>query len=266
MKNACDVSGTVTSVRIMTNDFLKCHNINNDILLSQEIQIINKMIVGVSNNMGGGIIEWYKQAFFPDDNADIYHKMESQANVVNAGSNGVVFLPYLLGERAPVFIPNASASFFGLTRKTMQKDITRSVFESCAYVTNDLLKLTESEGFHIDQISVSGGLARFDLINQIKADVTNKKVNVLENFESTSVGAFIFLALSLGIIDYDRETLNKIIRIRKTVYPSKRNNAIYCDYYNLYTHLRDSLSESYKMQKSLLAKGTIDERDTLQNL
>ncbi|MCC6600968.1 MAG: FGGY-family carbohydrate kinase [Crocinitomicaceae bacterium] len=265
-KNACDVSGTVTSVRVMC-ERNQVPKKGNSLLLSQEIPLIDKMMNGASNNLGGGIIEWYKQAFFGQiENADVYSIMEYQAESVPAGANGIVFLPFLLGERSPVNIPNGSATFFGLNRKSTQKDLSRAVFESCGFVTQALVELIEENNFSVDKITVSGGLARFDIINQIKADITNKPVAVLDNFESTSVGAFVLMAISLKLFEYNEATTKEVIRIRKTIYPSAINHKIYKEYYSLYKELNNALTPLYSTHRSILDKRILEETEIVRNL
>lgn len=241
-KTACDVSGTVTSVRVLTNQGLEnCKGT----ILSQKLCTHNKFLIGASNNLGGGIIEWFKQAFYDETDKNVYYIMENNAHQISMGSNGIVFLPYLLGERSPFKSPNARGVFFGIDRRSTIKEFSRAVFESTAYVSNDLLQLITSNGIEVDSMSVSGGLARFDLINQIKADVTNKQIKVIENFESTSVGAFILMVLSLKKYSSIEEAASKIIRIRKIINPSETNHRIYSEFFDFYKSLNEKLMPVY---------------------
>jgi len=262
---ACDVSGTVTSVRVLTSEKIATTS-TDSVILSQELGFENKRLIGASNNMGGGIIEWYKQAFYDENDRDVYFKMENHAHHSSIGAKGVLFLPYLLGERAPFKSVNARASFFGVSRFTSIEDFARSVFESTAFVTNDLLSLSTDAGLEIDSLSVSGGLARFDLVNQIKADVTNKKVNVLENFESTSVGAFILLAISIGKYSSLSEASKAAVRIRKIINPSEKNHLIYKEYFKLYKNLNNTLLSQYNEHAKLLKLIESYSSETLSNL
>lgn len=261
--NACDVSGTVTSVRMLHDKELLS---TDPILLVQPIEFLNKYLVGSSNNLGGGIIEWFKQAFYDSDSDNPYFQMDNQAQQSSVGAGGVVFLPYLLGERAPFISPNASGSFFGVNRSTTLKDFTRAVFESAAYVTRDLMELIEKTGISIQSITVSGGLARFDLINQIKADVCNKPVYVVDNFESTSIGAFLLMALSQHRFQNLKEGLKKVVKIRKVIYPSDKNSQLYDNYFKLYKDLNTSLTPLYDKHKSIKDLKIIHENEIVRNL
>lgn len=261
--NACDVSGTVTSVRLLMDEKIVP---DNSILLNQPLDFLNKFMIGASNNLGGGLIEWCKQAFFESQGSDVYFQMENKAQLSVVGSGGIVFLPYLLGERAPFTAPNATASFFGMNRSTTIKDFTRAVFESTAYVTRDLIELIENSGIYIDSLSVSGGLARFDTINQIKADVCNKPVHVVDNFESTAIGAFILMAIANGLYSNLAEAVRAIIRIRKTIYPSAKNNILYNQYFSLYKQLNVQLMPLYDKHKTIIRSRAVHENEIVRNL
>ncbi|HMR81880.1 MAG TPA: FGGY-family carbohydrate kinase, partial [Niabella sp.] len=261
--NACDVSGTVTSVRVLSDKVVKS---DNTCLLVQPLDFLKKYMTGASNNLGGGLIEWYKQAFFPADTSDVYFQMENIAQMSSAGSGGIIFLPFLLGERAPFVAPNASGNFFGINRSSTIKDFTRAVFEATAYITRDLTELIENSGLTVNSISVSGGLARFDTINMIKADVINKPVHVIDNFESTSVGAYILLALATKTFASLEEALKKVVKVRKTIYPSEKRHRIYDAYFNLYKDVNKRLAPVYDTHKQLLDQQINHENEIVKNL
>lgn len=239
---ACDVSGTVTSVRVLQDKGLRQAK---GTILSQGLGNYNKFLIGASNNLGGGIIEWLKQAFYNEEDKNVYYIMENNAHQVSIGAHGIVFLPYMLGERAPFKEPNARGVFFGVDRGSTIMEFSRAVFESTAYVSNHLLEMITDNGIYVDSMSVSGGLARFDLINQIKADVTNKRIKVIENFESTSVGALILMLLSLNYFNSIEEATSEIISIRKIINPSSENHKIYQEFYEFYKTLNKQLAPIY---------------------
>lgn len=262
-KTACDVSGTVTSVRVLSKNGL---DNKTGPILSQKLGNHENYLIGSSNNLGGGIIEWLKQAFYDENDKNVYYIMENNAHQVSMGSHGIVFLPYMLGERAPFKSSNARGTFFGIDRASSIKEFSRAVFESTAYVSNDLLQLIIANGIAIESMSVSGGLARFDLINQIKADVTNKRIKVIENFESTSVGAFILLLVSLKRFDSVEEASSSIIRIRKIINPSEANHKIYKDFFEFYKSLNTGLLPIYDEHLKIRNKVQSLSSETISNL
>lgn len=262
-KTACDVSGTVTSVRVLTKSGLERKS---GPILSQKLGNHDNYLIGASNNLGGGIIEWLKQAFYDENDKNVYYIMENNAHQISMGAHGIVFLPYMLGERAPFKSPNARGTFFGVDRASTIKEFSRAVFESTAYVSNDLLQLILENGVEVDSLSVSGGLARFDLINQIKADVTNKRIKVIENFESTAVGAFILLLLSLKKFNSVEEAASKIIRVRKIINPSEANHAIYKEFFEFYKSLNDQLLPLYNEHLKIRDRVQSFSSETISNL
>jgi len=261
--NACDVSGTVTSVRLVSEFPVESGGTP---LLSQSLSFLDKHMIGSSNNMGGGIIEWYKQAFFPERGEEIYSIMNDQSQASSPGAGGIVFLPYLLGERAPFVNYNASASFFGVSRTSNQDDFSRAVFESTAYVTNDLIQLIEGQGVPVRSLTVSGGLARFDLISQIKADVSMKPVNVVENFESTSIGAFILVAIADGKYNNLKEAASAVVKVRMVIQPSEKNHQIYRECFSLFKEINQSLNGIYDKHKRIKELQWKHTKEIMQNL
>ncbi len=249
--NACDVSGTVTSVRMLVDEEeLKPDYVSSSpFLLVQKIDLIGKFVIGSSNNMGGGLIEWLKQAFYDENDVDVYYRMENDAIKSSIGSNGIVFLPYLLGERAPFVSNSIRAEFIGINRSCKLMDFSRAVFEASAFVTNDLLSVIAD--YKPTSLSVSGGLARFDLINQIKADVTGLPVHVLENFESTSLGALLLCILANDrSLEYS-EVSERILNVRKIINPNKKNNKIYKEYYRFFVDHREVVLGSYEQHSKI---------------
>lgn len=236
--NAIDVSGTVTSVRtIIPNNKSVQKGIR-----KQPVPLLDSYFIGYSNNLGGGLLEWLKQSFY-SEGKDPYNRMENDAKNSGVGANGITFLPYLLGERYPVNNPNAKGIFFGIDRKNSQPDFSRAVLESMAFITKDLVLAIEDCGVGIDRVTVSGGLARLNLVNEIKADVTGKEVAVVENYESTAIGSFILVALSVGIFNDYEEAIEKSIRVKMIIYPTPENHQYYQDAFGLYKQLyQDSIN------------------------
>ncbi len=252
----CDVSGTVTSVRTLVKKTSKRKK-HNEILLRQNIPIIDQELIGCSNNLGGGIIEWYKQTFFHDMGNGAYAAMEDDASKSTPGANGLIFLPYLLGERAPFIDKNIRGSFFGINRDSKRKDFTKAVFESTAFATNSLIELLKNDGIKVEFLSLSGGLARLDLINQIKSDVTNLPVKVIENFESTSLGAFILMRMALGHFSSLNDAVSELVTIRKIIYPNKKNIKVYSEAFSLFkemTKLNSSISFAHQQFSKKIGK------------
>ena len=123
--------------------------------------------------------------------------------------------------------------------------MTRSVFESAGFCLMSLCENIEHySGIDISSIRVSGGLSRINLINQIKADVCNKKVIVLSEFETTAIGGFILITLGLSKIK-SLEAGSKIIKVKEVIYPVQENVERYAKRYQLFKSVYESLKAEF---------------------
>lgn len=240
---ASDVSGTVTVFRAASAK--KVDIIKNKV---QQLPYYEggTYIVGGSNNMGGGLIEWVKQCYYQNENLP-YERMEKDAGEAFLGAGGVIFLPYLLGERAPIWDGSARGVFFGLERMHTRKEMTRAVFESTGFIDLDMIAAIEETGIKINSIRLSGGLARINLISQIKADITGRNVQVLSEFETTATGAAMMALYGQGVYTTLNEAIENFVRVRMVICPDMKSHQKYKELYKLY-------KETYYTLKPLFLK------------
>jgi xylulokinase len=158
--DVAEVSGTVTSVRLLSRNGVPKGERR---IFSQQIPGLGMNILGGSNNLGGGLIEWLKQSFYPADQF-AYELIEQEAGASGIGARGVLFLPYLLGERCPVWDADARGVFFGLERQHQRGDFARSVCESAAFSVEHILRTISAYGDKPTRLRASGGLARLRLV------------------------------------------------------------------------------------------------------
>lgn len=241
--DAADVSGTVTVFRAVTH--------RQDISVNPSIQGIDFSelgihIIGGSNNLGGGLIEWVKQCYYQNE-ALPYELMEKEAGETTVGAGGVIFLPYLLGERFPIWDGTARGVFFGLERMHTRKEMTRAVFESAGFIDVDMISAIESCGVMVNSIRCSGGLARLNLVSQIKADTTGKEIHVLSEFETTATGAAMLCFLGQGVYGSLKEAADAFVSIRMIIKPDRKNHEKYKQVYALF-------KDTYKTLKPLFPK------------
>ncbi|MCM1230991.1 MAG: FGGY-family carbohydrate kinase [Ruminococcus flavefaciens] len=240
---ASDVSGTVTVFRTAVD-----RKIQIPLTKIQQIPYFEggMNIVGGSNNLGGGLIEWVKQCYYQNE-ALPYELMEKDAGDAALGAGGVVFLPYLLGERAPIWDYNARGVFLGLERMHTRKEMTRAVFESTGFVDLDMIAAIEETGIKVNSIRLSGGLARLNLISQIKADITGREILVLSEFETTATGAAMIILFGQGEYASLEEAAEQFVKVRMIIRPDNKN---YLKYQRLYTLYK----ETYQTLKPLFLK------------
>jgi xylulokinase len=245
---ACDMSGTVTSMRILTNRNLKEDETR---IFSQKFQ--DKNIIGGSNNLGGGLIEWLLHTFYSEDE---YHELETLKTHMSA-KTGLLFLPYLLGERAPLWDNKIRGAFLGIERFHTKQDLARAVLESAAFVLRHLLEIIEENDIPVSKIYASGGLSKIDLVNQIKADVTGKEVFKVKETEATSVGAYILARKALDK-NFDPK---EFIEIEKVYQPDESTKEIYAKAYELFKSAYGGLREFHKKREENLIAREISKRN-----
>jgi xylulokinase len=248
--DACDVSGTVTSFRAVTD--LALRDPTGRLFVAPHVRT-GLYLAGGSNNLGGGVIEWVKQLLYHDE-ADPYAAMERDAADAPPGAAGITFLPYLLGERAPIWDANARAVFFGLGRNHGRADMLRAVFEGVGYSVFDIADRLANLGVVIERVVASGGLARIDPIQQIKADMLGVPVFLTEELESTALGAALVAGVNAGIFASIEEATGAAVRFGRRFDPVPARTEMYRDFFGIYRSLYSSLRELFHEREQFIAR------------
>jgi sugar (pentulose or hexulose) kinase len=155
----------------------------------------------------GAAVRWLSDAIFSDAGPcprgpDDYAWINGEAAKSVAGAGGVVFLPYLLGERTPVWDPGARGAWIGMSLGTGRHDLIRAVLESTGYGMRQMFEIEESRGgLEVGEVLVVGGGARSRFWTQIKADITGKRYRRAGEVQSASRGAATLAAVGLGAHD-----------------------------------------------------------------
>lgn len=177
--------------------------------------------------------------------SDPYDLMSSMAAKEPPGSKGVIFLPYLNGEYAPIWDPDARGVFFGLGFDTHKSQLVRSVMEGCAYALNHNIEMLRDVGVKVEELMVSGGPARSHVWNQIWSDVTGLRIIVPEVSESAPIGSAILAGLSCGIWGDVKMALELVVKEKKVYEPIEKNHVIYSKYYQIYRQLYPRLRNEF---------------------
>ena len=247
---ACDVSGTVTSFRAVTD---RSDRDPAGRLFTTSHIAPGLFLAGGSNNLGGGVIEWAKQVLYPDD-PNPYEAMVAEAIDAPPGAAGLTFLPYLLGERAPVWDSNARAVFFGLGRNHSRADMIRAIFEGVGYSVLDIADRLGGMGVEVHRVSASGGLARLDPINQIKSDMLGVPVALTEELETSALGAALMAGVNVGDWSSMEEATAACVRAARVFEPEPARTQMYRDFFAIYRGLYDQLRELFVTRDALIAQ------------
>ena len=186
--------------------------------------------------MNAGLcLKWWRSITGETD----YEKLNADVAAVAPGSGGVIFLPYLNGERTPHLDPDLSGSFIGVNLGTDRAKMTRAVMEGVTYALNQCIELCGEMGLHCDNaIVASGGGARSLPWLQIQADVFGLPVKVAESEEQACLGAVIAAGVASGVYKDLEEGCAMAVRYRDLVVnPDPERHKIYESYYELYKEI-----------------------------
>ncbi len=180
----------------------------------------------------GESLNWLKRTLF---DTTPFSQLDALAEKSPAGSNGVIFLPYLFGERTPHNDPDARGIFFGLSGASNQGDIIRSVLEGVAFGIRDMYEKV-ADFAEIDEFTITGGGAKSPLWGQIVADVLNKPLKINSISEGPSLGAAFLALTGSGIWNSLEELQNAVLKCERVITPSE-NAKLYNSYYSIYKKL-----------------------------
>jgi xylulokinase len=190
----------------------------------------NKAFLIAESETAGGCLEWAaKHLYSGDANAsDVFAAMDRIVDKVPAGSHGLIFTPWMYGERAPIADCNARSSFLNLSGQHRREDMIRAVYEGVAYNIRWLVDIVSREfGFPLPKLRAIGGGAKSATWMQMLADVTHRRIETVPDpKEAGAVGAALVAAVGLGIYP-SFEALESVTRVERTIEPSEENFEIY---------------------------------------
>lgn len=203
---------------------------------------------------GGGAIKWFKQELGAFEEIEAKAKgsnpfkvMDEEAEKIPVGSDGLIFLPYMAGERSPLWDKKAKGVFFGLGYNKTRAHIIRAIMEGCAFALQHNLKTAEEIGVGTDKLVAMGGAANSRLWTQMKADITGKTINVPTSDTATTLGAAILAGVGTGLYKSFDQAVENTIVITRTHEPDLQAHARYKNNYEIYLELYEKLKDT--MQK-----------------
>jgi xylulokinase len=200
----------------------------------------------------GGAYQWVRDQLCQSEKKSAaelgvspYELMNLQVLNSNPGANGLIFLPYLLGERSPRWNPEARAVFFGLSMSHTRADMIRATLEGITYNLRVILEALQKQGVTIPSMRVIGGGANGAVWRQILADIYGMPIQRPELVaEATSFGAALAGGIGVGIYP-DVYLAEKLTPIVDTTLPNPKNKAIYDRMYSLFNRAYDAFVPLY---------------------
>jgi xylulokinase len=213
----------------------------------------------------GACVTWFRDQFCRDVaheaarcGVDMHELLDAEAREVPAGSEGLAFLPYLMGERSPIWDAKASGAFVGLTLYHRREHVYRSVLEGVSYALRDNMEAGAKAAARLDEkLIVVGGATHSDLWMQIIADVTARPVQTIEQDVEAPMGAALLAAYGVGLIDENevrRGWVTLVPRAAPVNDAVTRYDAMFGVYKSLYPALAASMHQLADAREAPVSK------------
>ncbi len=209
-------------------------------------------LTGVTLSAGGSL-KWYYENFGPSKKVmDIYldkkgyELLNKQAENISVGSDGLIFLPYLSGERTPHADPYARGVFFGISYIHTQDHFVRSIMEGVAFSQLDCLDIMRKLGITSDKIVLFGGGAKSKIWRQIISDILESKIVTLNVEEGPAFGAALIAGVGCGVYSSIEEAVHKTIKEVGLNKPIEENVKRYKNLYTIFKSLYKDLEDNFK--------------------
>jgi len=200
---------------------------------------------------GASTYRWFRDVFGQAevdaerrDGRSAFDRLNTLAAQAPLGSAGLLFLPYLASAGAPHWNPDARGSFLGIAQHHERAHFARAVMEGVALEMSDSLLRMDAYGLTTQCIRLGGGATRSSLWNQIQADVYARPVQLLQEAESTALGAALLGGVGAGFFSSIGEGVAAMVRVAKTIEPEPHRQARYADLRGVYGEAYESLAAS----------------------
>jgi xylulokinase len=203
-------------------------------------------MMGVSLTAGGAL-QWFVDSLCADLKAsDPYELLNREAAAVPPGSEGLLFLPYLAGERTPHADPHARGCFVGLTLKHTRGHMARAIMEGVTFAMRDSLAIIAELGVPVRQVRTSGGGSKSDLWRQLQADVFGKKAVTINAEQGPAYGVALLAAVGAGEFKSVPEACAATIHVVSETATQRKVKAVYDRAFPLYQGLYKSLRGDFQ--------------------
>lgn len=214
-------------------------------------------VMGVTQGAGLSL-KWFRDQFCGSEKetaaymgVDPYYLMDQQAAKVPVGSNRLLYLPYLMGERTPHLDPNARGVFFGLSAMHTKRDMLRAVMEGVAYSLRDCVEVFREMGISVSDMMACGGGGSSKLWRSMLSDLYGCSVKTASSKEGPALGVGILAAVGAGLYSSVPEACEAIVGVDKIVDPIAENVPEYEKYYQLYRSIYPALKDSFQSLAAL---------------
>jgi len=195
--------------------------------------------------MAGGLIHWLRDLLDLEED-DLFTTLEAEAAATPPGAEGLVFLPYIMGERTPIWDPKARGVFFGLNARHRRGHLYRAVLEGVAYAFRQMLEIVCDHGTDINAITLTDGGAASPLWRQIFADVLGIPTHGVGKSGGTLLGTALLAGVACGEVP-GFEAVESWLGPATIHDPLPERKMVYDRYYSVYNQLYDRLRDLFTL-------------------
>ena len=187
---------------------------------------------------GGGVIKWLGGELWPDKS---FSELSLRAEKAAPGSDGLVFLPYMAGERSPIWDAHAKGIYYGLDYSKKDSHIIRASMEGVAFSLRHNIEVASAAGAEVGRLSAMGGASNSLIWTQIKSDITGKPIDVPSSDTATTLGAAMLAGVAAGVFrDFD-DAVSRTVKTTRSHEPNMSNKNVYDKNYKIYLELYERL-------------------------
>jgi xylulokinase len=214
--------------------------------------VLPKQYLLQGGTVGGGALGWFRDTFGPSESdaasksgTRAFESFSAQAEKTAPGANGVIFIPYMAGERTPLWNSNARGVFLGLSYATTRGDLVRAIMEGCAFAVYHNVRVAAQHGIGIGEYLGSGGATASAVWCQIKADVYGKPFVVARRADGGegghSLGLYALTARALEWCDDAGACVQNLLPQRRVYEPNAQTHARYQELFDIYLSVSQKL-------------------------
>jgi len=215
------------------------------------------LLLGAMTSSGGSL-RWFRDQLGESETqaareqgGDAFDLLTRQAAQAGQGSDGVIFLPYMMGERSPLWHTNARGVFFGLSLATGKGAMVRSILEGAAFALRHNVEVATRAGAEVREMRSVGGCSRSDLWNQIKADVLGMPVLLPHTSVGSPYGAAILAGIGVGVFPDVRQALSEMVRLDRRFEPDPARHEKYTRIYQVFRNVYDHLKDDFDLASTI---------------
>jgi len=218
----------------------------------------DKFIIVTQGPHSGVALRWFRDEYCQAEveeasrrGVDAYDVLDGLAAKSPVGSNGVIFLPYFMGECSPIWDRTATSVFFGITPRCSKSDLIRAIMEGTAFNVKENLDILHDVGVDVKEVIAVGGQSRSLAWLRIRSDIYGKKITTPKAKDTAPLGSAILGGVAAEIYANPAKA-EEICKIDETVQPNQETYEVYQEYYKLYKQVYEDLKPSFKTRASIV--------------